>query len=505
MQRCMMMLALLAALAVAMPSGNALIEAELAAAARPSGSRLFTAEELVASTPAPDLEADAWGPTENITKTRTFYEYSGYAYSNASAVDTAGNLHTMYYSTAVTPNRIFYRKWTRATTAWGAVDTVSSSLAASTRGGIAVDNRGNVHVAWYRTTTGYYGIWYRKFDADSGYWLAETLLASQYAASPAAPSVACRPGGNNVHVVWTQRDASIAQTKAWHIEYVPGTGWTAVTMVSPDTASYCYRAGVAVDPANNVHVTWSQYGAGSAYYKIWYRARIAGTWGAREQVSPTDMDGYVQDYADIEVTAAGVPHVAWQSNNSAAPTYDRIVYRNRNGGSWGAVDTVSTHNAYYSYYPALSLAADTVHVAWRGYTATTSAYRPHHRRRAGGAWGDDDTLNDWSTVSTATYIHIVADRGEVHAIWYDTWNDSASSYADVWHARRFPDKDNDLATLSIDSIWPFQPLNATVPVFATVRNAGRLAQPPGVRVILNITGPAAYAYADTFLTTDTLR
>ncbi|MFO7650307.1 MAG: choice-of-anchor J domain-containing protein, partial [bacterium] len=455
--------------------------------------------------PPPAAEVDDWVAPANISQTPMNFEYSQYGHCRGVAVDTAGNVHVTWY-VALTPTRVMYRKWTRATGTWGPAEQVSTSTTLSSyRGGVAVDHSGNVHVVWYRSAAPNSGVWYRMKSIATGTWGAEQRIATKYASgSLGEPSIAARPGGNQVHVVWTQRcSTGTAPTypKAWHREF-SGTAWGPITMVSADTASVAFEAGVAVDTANNAHVSWRQYADSSAWTRVWYRARIGGTWQTVEQVSPAGFDNYSQYNPDIEVTAGGTPHVAWHGVNPAGASKYRVYYRNRSGGTWGELDTVSRYNSEHNSHPSLALASDTVHLAWRRYNdgSTIYTHTRYRRRLPAGGWGADVRLSPAAWTSTAYYSTIAADRGDVHLVWYDTWNGMSATYNDVWYLRRVADPDVDFAAASIDSIWPFVPHAGTARVAATVHNSGRLNQPAGKRVILRITGPGAYAYSDTALT-----
>ncbi len=468
-----------------------------AAFARPAGTAL--------SGPSA-ARGDAWAAPQNISQSGTSFEYSQYAHCGGVAADTAGNLHATWYAPTATVTKVCYRRRDRATGAWGTVETVSTSTSLNSyRGGVAADYSGNVHAVWMRSTAPNSGIWYSRRDAATGTWTAESRIATKYASgTPGEPAIAARPGGNEVHVVWTQRcSTGVAPTyaKVWHREF-NGTAWGPITMVSLDTATQATTAGVAVDSANNVHVAWSQYGNASSEYKIWYRARIGGTWGAIEKVSTPDLDATSQYNPDIEVGPNGTPHVAWHGRTPQAPTYFRILYRNRAGGAWGQIDTFSVYNNAHNRFPALALAGDTVHVAWRRDSTGSSTYSHLRYRRCilPGAWEDDTRLTPGNWTSFAYYAAIAADRSDVHLVWYDTWNGTSAAYTDVWYLRRPAVPDLDYAAVSVDSVWPFQPRGGSTRVGATVRNAGRLNQPAGKLVRLEIAGPGGYVYRDSALT-----
>ncbi|MFO7637945.1 MAG: hypothetical protein R6X14_01365, partial [bacterium] len=282
-------------------------------------------------------------------------------------------------------------------------------------------------------------------------WEPETLLVTKYHASaPSNPAIAARPGGNNVHVVFTQRDTASAWTKVYHIEW-SGTSWGTVTRLDTATTSrYAYEGGVAVDASNNVHVTWRQNGVEATYTRIWYRGRFGGTWGSIEEVtSPFPNLRYFYRPC-VAATPGGNVHVTWTGYPFESGTVYRAYHRARISGSWGNVDTISDNMASSQDYPAVAVRADTVHVVWRGIPLGGSGINLQYRRKNGPNWEPVEVMVDFPA-GTRYYPAVQADNnGEVHLVWYDTWNGSASSYNDVWYLRRTPDQPDDVG---ITAVW----------------------------------------------------
>ncbi len=449
--------------------------------------------------------AAGWGTPSNLTQTSTQHEYSQYAHCGGVAADTGGNLHVTWYA-AVNVNKVCYRRRSSADGSWGTVETVSTSNSLnSLRGGVAADFDGNVHVVWLRNTPPYCGVWYRRRSAATGTWSSEQLVATKHTGyAPGEPSIATRPGGNQLHLVWTQRCSSgvaPTYTKVWHREF-DGSAWGPITMVSVDTATAALNAGVAVDSANNVHITWQQYGNGVSSFRVWYRARLNGVWQPIEQVSSAELESYSQYNPDIEVSATGVPHVVWHGQTPSAPLYFRILYRTKTEGAWAAIETCSVFNSAHNRFPGIALVGETAHVVWRRDSTGSSVYSHlRYRARTGaGQWSSDVRLSPANWVSFAWYAAVTAWRGDVHLVWHDSWNGSTAGFSDVWYLRRAVEPDLDYAAVSVDSVWPFQPRNGTARVAATVRNTGRLAQPAGKKLILTIGGPNGYDWSDTAYT-----
>jgi hypothetical protein len=263
-------------------------------------------------------DIDWWGAPVQLSPTGTHYNYQSYAYQNPSCVDAQGNFYVSWYSTELSYNRILVRRWVRATATWDTAWTVSLGNAAlpayAFRPGIAVDANGVLHAVWYSSTTGAYGIWYNTYNPATGAfgYAADTCIYDpggnyvQY-----HPSIACRPGGNEIHVAWQSRDASNpTYYAAKHMEYTPGVGWSTPTIV--DTGYHdAVSVGCAVDADNDVSVTYAQAPFNHVTTSsVWLVTRTAGVWGHPEQIN-LDTVTNSQYMPSVAVGPTGTVHAVW--------------------------------------------------------------------------------------------------------------------------------------------------------------------------------------------------
>jgi hypothetical protein len=132
-----------------------------------------------------------------------------YQYSPSITVDQSNNVHVVWYgyhSVASTrAYNILYRKLD-ATTGWqavSAVTSVTSSTYSAYRPCITADLDGNLHVVWYQrgTSSSYYQIWYRMFDATTSSWGTTTQLSSGLSYYQYYPTVGVDQRGF-VYVAW---------------------------------------------------------------------------------------------------------------------------------------------------------------------------------------------------------------------------------------------------------------------------------------------------------------
>ncbi|MBN2538185.1 hypothetical protein JXB37_07920, partial [candidate division WOR-3 bacterium] len=393
----------------------------------------------------PGVDA-SWSTPFNVSES-TSIEYLVYSTSRAIYVDASGNVHMVYYTTRSTPNPVVYRKYDAGTSTWLPETTIAQSTIGSYyyRPAIAGDNSGNLHVAWYSSTAGAgYGLYYQKFDATSG-WQPETLLvvpptsALQY-----YPHVVCRPGGDNVHIAWYGEVTNNSVYRARHIEYVPGTGWSAVTEVDTLVTETCYDVSCAVDASNNVYMVWvSDPDYSSTYDRVWYRSRIGGTWGTAEIASPVAQIGEICDDPFPAVDGSGNVHVVWDADEPVSGTlYERVWYRVRSsGGGWGTTEQVSVNDTYYQYEAQVSVSGTDVHVTWRGPLSGTAPYDLQYRLKTGGNWQSVENVSNLTSGYAYAPQHWLDASGNVHAAWYSS---VPSGNNDVWYSRGSPPVNNDV-------------------------------------------------------------
>ncbi len=376
----------------------------------------------------PAAEIDGWAGPVNLSDDATT-QYMGYGYQHTVATDTGGNVHVVWYDNRTGSNQVFYRKWSRASGSWGPITQVTNQSVAVYRPAVACDDSGNVHITWYHSTSPYYGIWYKRWNVATGTW-----GDSVYLYNPGGthlnyyPSIACRPGGNNVHIVWYGRDASNpTYYRIKHIEYTPGTGWSAVTIVDNFPSDSSMQASVAVDRADSVYVVWRKKVAG--YWQVFYRWRSgSGTWRDIEQVS--DVNANADMFAPVvAVNSDGsTVYVVWNGDVSGS-TYDRVFYRTKTGSGWGTTEIVSTYTNGNQYDPVVSEVDGVISVVWRGYTEISpTRFEILCRQKQAGNWGEVMQLTN--RAQTGLYYPALAagEFDDLHIVWYDNYDGDNDVY-----------------------------------------------------------------------------
>lgn len=367
------------------------------------------------------LPQDGWNGIVNLSDDAVA-QYMGYGYQHTVATDTGGNVHIVWYDNRTGTNQVFYRKWSRSTGAWGPVVQVTNQTAPVYRPAVGCDHSGNVHIVWYHSTSGYYGIWYRKWNITTGTWEDSIRLHDPGGSyMNYYPSIACRPEGDNVHVVWYGRDASNPSNyRIKHIEYTPGSGWSAVTIIDSTPSGTTEGASVAVDKWDSVFVVWRTQVSGN--YQVFYRWRNgSGSWRSIEQVSNVNPNAPMYACAVAVDTSGSRVHVVW-NGDIPGNSNDRIFYRSKTAAGWDTTEIVSTYGDGSQYDPILTVGSDGgIHVVWRGYTEISTVRQEIiYRAKRNGVWGEAVQLTNRNAGGNVLAPAIAGGRfDDIHIAWYD--------------------------------------------------------------------------------------
>ena len=167
----------------------------------------------------------------------------------ALAIDSSDNVHVAWHGTGWAPNNavysVNYRK--RTSGVWGGVETVSNEAIAQQDCSIAIDNSGNVHVAWGEWNSPNGVIYYKKRTTS---WPARGAV-SVGVASNRFPCVAL-DSNDYVHVVWVGPDDILyrkrttgwqAQESVYVIDALDGNLHPSIALNTDDTVYVVYCAG----------------------------------------------------------------------------------------------------------------------------------------------------------------------------------------------------------------------------------------------------------------------
>jgi len=322
---------------------------------------------------------------------------------------------------------------------------------------LAVDNDGNIHIAW-QDYTNYDGagtgwdIFYKRWDESSSSWTVTEFISTESTEEPDYPSLAVDSDGN-VHVAWQDETDYASAGTDWDIFYkrwdVSTSTWTTTEVVSTESTGNSNYPSLAVDAIGNVHIAWHDItdygGAGGTFKDIFYKYwnTSSSSWMMTEVVSTESIAG-AAFYPSLAVNNDGDIHIAWEdwSGYAGSGTDQDIFYKrwNSSTSSWTTTEIVSTESTGNSLY--ISLATDTeggAHLAWNDYTDYDGAGTDldiFYKR-----W--DDSTSSWTTtevVSTEStelsrYPSIAVDTlGNTHIAWQDTTDyDGSGTDGDVFY------------------------------------------------------------------------
>jgi hypothetical protein len=360
-----------------------------------------------------------WDTIIRLT-TNSASQVTGYSSQHGVAVDAAGNVHVAWLDQRTVPYQIWYRRYDAGTSTWLAETALTTQQANCSRPGMACDSAGNIHLVWHVGSWNPLGvgIWSKRYNATTHHWRADTLIDSTSTSQPQQyPSVACVPGTGDAEVAWYGSPDTGMFSQVFLRERYPTTGWDSSMQVSSAAVSHD-QVSVAAGHNGDLAVVWVGKDFGNDYNQIYCRRRVAGTWQGGELVS--DIPSGLDQYSPCVAFGPEVRfHVVWYGR-SLMNTYYQVFHRECDSSGWSAIDSISGERAYQQQYP--SVACDVVgrcHAVWCSQTGGSNYQLAYVQRDTDGVWGSPTILTvlDSGSVSYPS-ITCDADSG-IHIVWYD--------------------------------------------------------------------------------------
>ncbi len=278
-------------------------------------------------------------------------------------------------------------------------------------------------------------------------WTDFWLISENSTSYGEEPAIATDKSGN-LHIVWSDKSAiydgdtySDIVYRVWNST----TGiWSSTTLISTLSTNDAEAPDIAVDEKGNVHIVWQDrsnvFGAGSAYYDIFYKYWNASThiWSGHtgEYDLLTPSHPYDCKNPAIGVDINGTVHIVWEDDNDLygdGANID-IFYRcwNSTTNAWEPIEVVSNESSQSSYEPCIGVDAEkNVYVAWCDNTNLNGSNTDSDiffklRNATTGQWSGLVNSTDIIYTSANSYSPSIAidAQGDVHITWYD----SDSSY-----------------------------------------------------------------------------
>lgn len=313
----------------------------------------------------------AWGLVEVVSNGTTQHSQDP-----SMATEPSGKVHVAWQEWDGTRRRLRYTWRDPGTGSWAAHEIASGDRPGQALdSAIAVDDQGNVHVAWREEGASMtYEIYYAWRNASSGSWCVAEHVSSGSNKS-LHPSIAM-DGNSIAHVCWSEWADVIGSgtdQDVFHRARTMTTGtWSAIELVSSESSDNSMSPSTIVDNAGNLHVTWADYtqlpGTNpglDVFHKI--KNATTGSWTTTSIVSATGDANAEQP--SMAVAPDGTVHAAWidASDDDAEGDYD--IYHatfDALAGTWSTNEPVSTESDGPSFQPSIAVGPDgTVHAAWQ--------------------------------------------------------------------------------------------------------------------------------------------
>lgn len=353
----------------------------------------------------------------------------GYGYQRSIACDPQGNVHVVWLDQRSVPYQLWYRRFDRSAGLWRPETVLTNRSANCQAPAIAADGQGNLHVLWHLEAYPY-GIWYKRFEAGASAWHPDSLFETATAQQVKYfPSVACRPGSREVHVVWYGSPDTGGSYQVFHRQYKPDSGWRRAVQLS-NAATDHDQTSIAVDSAGNLIAVWCCLEPATGYRQVFCRHRVAGVWQAIELVS--DIPNRVTQYAPgVAAGSGGVWHFVWHGRTSQEFT-QRIRYRSLSPSGWSNIVVVSNLPNQQQESPSICSRAGRCHVVWRGQPPSSGVYQLFYAcREPDGYWTTPVELTQ-RAAGNVSRPAVAADSDTcLHAVWFD----ASSGNQDVYYLR----------------------------------------------------------------------
>ncbi len=333
------------------------------------------------------------------------------------AVDGAGKAHVAFER----GGDIYYA--TNSSGAW-VTTAISTDPADEYRPAIALDGSGQAHVAYFAGFPPNLDI-YHATNAG-GAWSTEAVGNTSMPATWNLHLGLALDGAGRAYIAYHTYDGADYEVNIRHQQSARGTaplgGWA--TLIVTDNAVQDEYPSIAVDGSGAIHVAYQSYDAAAFTYDVWYATYSGGAWNSGRV---TDSAGLDDKAPSLALDGAGQTHLAWEV--AAAMADSEIGYASNASGAW--VTTTLTANAEHDTSPSLAVdGSGQAHIAYEYYDGTQ--YHIHYTSNAGGAWATDEVAaapvqeaflaaNDHAlAVDGAGYVHVTyfADDGSDDEVWY---------------------------------------------------------------------------------------
>ena len=354
-------------------------------------------------------------------------QIAGYSGQHSVAVDAGGNVHVAWLDQRDVPYQVWYRRYDAGSGAWLAETVLTSRPANCFRPGIACDGAGNVYVVWHFENYQGPGIWCKRYDAAAELWKPDTLIDSTTTLQPQFyPAVACAPGSGDVALAWYGLPDTGMYAQAFLKERNPASGWDSAVQVSTVAVNHD-QVSVAASENGDVAVVWCGNDLGSASNQVLCRRRVDGTWQNVELVSDL-ID--ISQYAPVAAfDRDGALHIVWHGRSGLVSFYQQVFHRSRDKSGWSAIDSVSGTRSDDQNFPSIALdRLGRYHVVWCSKAGSEHTQLLYGQRDTNGVWSSPVILTGLDSGDVG-YPSIACDSDSgIHIVWHDDHSGNQDIY-----------------------------------------------------------------------------
>ncbi len=355
-----------------------------------------------------------WLNEERITARTNAADRTSPNNARCLAVDSAGNVHAVWYGEVGGTRQIWYSRREAATGEWSADTAVTAGVRDAVFPSVSADPAGNVHVIWQANTT-IPAICYRMRAVASGWGAVETVWRGSGAASPSIAS----PGMSVAQAVWIATFPAQHQNVLFAVR--DSAGWRSPSVLSEDNGSA--HSNPCIAAASDTHAA-----------VVWNRAPTPRLVCARllvdHQPQTLETLSVGGGLASISAGRGGVYRAVWSKSGGTA---DSLRIRTWAGGGWQAVARVECAGRQAGPASVADDAAGRPNLSWCA-PGLTSVAQVHHAvaDSAGTQWHDAQRLTEASIGRENPSIACGPD-GSIQVIWTDQRH--SSSNTDVYFRR----------------------------------------------------------------------
>ena len=247
----------------------------------------------------------SWSRAVNVSNNLGDY------YGTAMAVDGAGNICVVWHDYCSYPihnGDIYFSRSTDGGVSWSQVLNISNNPGVSLDPAIAIDNDGNIGVAWCNRSTGPYGIYFSR-STDNGVSWSRAVNTSDDSRNFHNPAIAIDTAGN-INILSISCDI-VYCSLSFYRSTDEGASWSqAVNIFESEDA--LWPPVLAVDSAGNINIAWCDEMPGYAY--IYFSRSIDGGSSWSQPAGLSDDYGFAV-FPALAVDSAGNIDILWSDSD----------------------------------------------------------------------------------------------------------------------------------------------------------------------------------------------